>query len=78
MLPYDVVVFDLDGTLTDSRPGIFACAEYALKKMGRPVPPESVMGYSPTSELLVAVVEAVIPRDARVSPSASVDDPSRL
>ena len=43
VLTYDAVIFDLDGTLTDSRPGIFACAEYALKKMGRPVPSESVM-----------------------------------
>ena len=39
MLNYDAVIFDLDGTLTDSRPGIFACTEYALKKMGLPVPP---------------------------------------
>ena len=38
MLKYDAVIFDLDGTLTDSQPGIFACAEYALKKMGLPVP----------------------------------------
>lgn len=36
---YDAVIFDLDGTLTDSRPGIFACTEYALKKMGREIPP---------------------------------------
>ena len=40
---YDAVIFDLDGTLTDSRPGIFACTEYALKKMGRPVPPEEIL-----------------------------------
>ena len=43
MLKYDAVIFDLDGTLTDSRPGIFACAEYALKKMGLPVPPEATL-----------------------------------
>ena len=29
MLLYDAVIFDLDGTLTDSQPGIFACTEYA-------------------------------------------------
>ncbi len=33
--------FDLDGTLTDSRPGIFRCIEYALEKMQVPTPPES-------------------------------------
>ncbi|MBR6186680.1 MAG: dTMP kinase [Clostridia bacterium] len=43
MLTYDAVIFDLDGTLTDSRPGIFASAEYALKKLGKPVPPENVL-----------------------------------
>ena len=37
------MIFDLDGTLTDSRPGIFACTEYALKKMGRPVPPPEIL-----------------------------------
>ena len=43
MLTYDAVIFDLDGTLTDSRPGIIACAEYALEKMGFPVPPEETL-----------------------------------
>ena len=43
MLMYDAVVFDLDGTLTDSQAGILSCAEYALKKMGWPVPPEKTM-----------------------------------
>ena len=40
---YDAVIFDLDGTLTDSQPGIFACTEYALRKMGLPVPEEKVL-----------------------------------
>lgn len=31
---YDVVLFDLDGTLTDSGEGIMKCAQYALAKMG--------------------------------------------
>ncbi len=43
MLTYDAAIFDLDGTLTDSRPGIFACTEYALKRMGFPVPPEDTL-----------------------------------
>ncbi len=43
VLTYDAVIFDLDGTLTDSRPGIFACTVYALKKMGLPVPPEATL-----------------------------------
>lgn len=32
------VLFDLDGTLTDSGEGIFNAVEYALKEMGYPVP----------------------------------------
>lgn len=35
------VLFDLDGTLIDSYPGIFACFKYALKKMGREIPPDA-------------------------------------
>ena len=38
MLRYDAVIFDLDGTLTNSEKGITTCAAYALKKMGKPVP----------------------------------------
>ena len=37
---YRYILFDLDGTLTDSKEGIFNCLRYALEKMGRPVPPE--------------------------------------
>ncbi len=35
---YKVVLFDLDGTLTDSREGICKSVQYALVKMGRPAP----------------------------------------
>ncbi len=33
---YDAVIFDLDGTLTESEPGITKSVQYALEKMGRP------------------------------------------
>ena len=32
------VLFDLDGTLTDSGPGIMNSVKYALEKAGEPVP----------------------------------------
>lgn len=32
---FDIVLFDLDGTLTDSGPGIMNGVQYALKKLGR-------------------------------------------
>ncbi len=43
MLPYQTVFFDLDGTLTDSQPGIYACATYALKKMNWAVPDDATL-----------------------------------
>jgi phosphoglycolate phosphatase len=33
------VLFDLDGTLTDSSPGITKCIQYALTELGYPAPP---------------------------------------
>ncbi len=60
---YDYVLFDLDGTLTDSGPGVMNGFEYAIGKMGRDVPPReqlarfvgppltesfgTILGYSP-------------------------------
>lgn len=35
---YDLVLFDLDGTLSDSAQGVQDSLEYALKAMGKPVP----------------------------------------
>ena len=35
---YDTLLFDLDGTLTDSTEGIVKCIEYALVKMGYEMP----------------------------------------
>ena len=32
------VVFDLDGTLTDPKPGITACIRHAMEQLGRPLP----------------------------------------
>lgn len=35
---YDAVLFDLDGTLTESHPGILSCVKLALQEMGKPIP----------------------------------------
>lgn len=35
-LPYEAYIFDLDGTLTESEPGIVKSVQYALEKMGIP------------------------------------------
>lgn len=34
----DTIFFDLDGTLTDPMPGITGSLQYALERLGRPVP----------------------------------------
>jgi phosphoglycolate phosphatase len=39
----DPVLFDLDGTLTASGPGILASVRYALSEMGEPIPDQSVL-----------------------------------
>lgn len=36
MKKYDYILFDLDGTLTDSKPGIVKCIRYALDQKGIP------------------------------------------
>lgn len=33
-----IALFDLDGTLTDPKTGITRCIQYALERMGRPIP----------------------------------------
>ena len=40
---YHVIFFDLDGTLTDSKEGIFKSVRYALEKLGRPVPGDDIL-----------------------------------
>ncbi len=40
---YKHILFDLDGTLTDSGPGIMNGFAYAIKKMGREVPDEDIL-----------------------------------
>jgi phosphoglycolate phosphatase len=38
-----VLLFDLDGTLTDPRPGIVRCMRYAFDKLGAPCPSDDVL-----------------------------------
>jgi phosphoglycolate phosphatase len=44
--PFTSVLFDLDGTIVDSAPGITATLAYTFETMGRPVPSaEDLLGY---------------------------------
>ena len=40
---YTTAIFDLDGTITDSGPGIMNAIRYAVKKRGLPEVPEEVL-----------------------------------
>lgn len=44
MKRYKTIFFDLDGTLTDSSPGILNSVKYALTEMGRKIPDETILG----------------------------------
>jgi phosphoglycolate phosphatase len=41
--PYSAVLFDLDGTIADSAPGITATLAYTLEELGLPVPPPAAL-----------------------------------
>ena len=43
MKPYKYLLFDLDGTLTDSEEGILNCVRYGLESCGFPVPEYEVL-----------------------------------
>ena len=43
MRNYDVILLDLDGTLTDSAPGILNSVRYACRKLGLPIPGEETL-----------------------------------
>ena len=40
---YDLILFDLDGTLTDSEPGIVGSVKKALIRMHLPIPPQKTL-----------------------------------
>ncbi len=40
MRKYDIALFDLDGTLSESAPGILECVRMIFSEMKRPLPPE--------------------------------------
>jgi phosphoglycolate phosphatase len=41
----ETIFFDLDGTLTDPKPGITGSIQYALEKLGRPVPTQDELAW---------------------------------
>lgn len=64
---YETIYFDLDGTLTDSGPGIMNAVAYALAAMGRPVPSRASMRrfIGPPLSYSFQAYEGMNPEDAR-------------
>jgi phosphoglycolate phosphatase len=52
-----VLLFDLDGTLTDAAPGITRCIQHALEGLGRSVPAESELRWALGPPLQVSFAE---------------------
>lgn len=58
-IPYDAVIFDLDGTLTNSEGGILASLRYAMEKTGAVPPPNSQLKKYIGPPLLEIFMDAV-------------------
>jgi phosphoglycolate phosphatase len=48
--PFDTVIFDFDGTLSDSAPGILASLDHAFNETGYPRPPDLIRFIGPPFE----------------------------
>lgn len=68
----DAVLLDLDGTLSDSRPGIEACLRAAMAEMGHPLDPTAELGWAigpPTEDVFGRLLAPF--GDARVAQSVA-------
>ena len=57
------ILFDLDGTLTDSGEGIINCVIYALERFGLPVPPRDSLRYFVGPPLHESFIRQGVPAD---------------
>lgn len=57
------ILFDLDGTLTDSGEGIINCVIYALERFGLPIPPRDSLRYFVGPPLHESFVKQGVPAD---------------
>jgi len=57
------ILFDLDGTLTDSGEGIINCVIYALERFGLPIPPREALRYFVGPPLHESFVKQGVPAD---------------
>ena len=57
------ILFDLDGTLTDSGEGIINCVIYALERFGLPVPERESLRYFVGPPLHESFIKQGVPAD---------------
>ena len=57
------ILFDLDGTLTDSGEGIINCVIYALERFGLPIPPRDSLRYFVGPPLHESFIKQGVPAD---------------
>lgn len=57
------ILFDLDGTLTDSGEGIINCVIYALEHFGLPIPPRDALRYFVGPPLHESFIKQGVPAD---------------
>ena len=57
------ILFDLDGTLTDSGEGIINCVIYALERFGLPIPPRDSLRYFVGPPLRDSFIKQGVPAD---------------
>jgi phosphoglycolate phosphatase len=60
----NTIFFDLDGTLTDPKPGITGSIQYALERLGRPVPSQDELTWCIGPPLRDSMVRLVGEQDA--------------
>ncbi len=58
-----VILFDLDGTLTDSGEGIINCVIYALERFGLPIPSREALRYFVGPPLHESFIKQGVPAD---------------
>ena len=59
----DSIIFDLDGTLTDSGEGIINCVIYALERFGLPIPERDSLRYFVGPPLHESFIKQGVPID---------------
>ena len=57
------ILFDLDGTLTDSGEGIINCVIYALERFGLPIPARESLRYFVGPPLHESFIKQGVPAD---------------